>query len=79
MRLVKGNVERVVESVAKIQALKNEGFKEMGDMPAPEKKEEKELSDMGVKELKDLAKQLGKEGCSGLNKEELLEVLKDVV
>lgn len=39
----------------------------------------RELDEMTVPELKALAKEKGLEGTSGLNKEELLSVLKDVV
>ena len=78
MRLIRKNVERVAESEAAIEKLKAEGFKEL------EKQEEKpempvNLADMNVTQLKALAKQKGLEGCSGLSKEELLEVLEGVV
>lgn len=81
MRLAKGNVERVATNQTVIEKLKREGFREM------EKKTEKkmpdiqemDLSELTVTELRKLAKENGLEGCSSLNKEQLLKTLKDVV
>lgn len=80
MRLIKGNVERIVESEVKAAKLKNAGFQDLA-----ESKEQKEevgavvIADMNVTELKAMAKEKGLEGYSSLTKEELLEAIKDVV
>lgn len=80
MRLIRNNVERVAKSETQIAKLKAEGFEEMPSMEATDKQQEaKELSEMNTQELKQVAKERGIEGYSGLKKEELLEVLKDVV
>jgi hypothetical protein len=88
MRLIKGNVERIVEDQVKAGKLKADGFKELDAIV--EVREEtitgaeahiepgKKLEDMTVPELKNLAKEKGIEGSSSLNKGDLLSVLKDV-
>lgn len=88
MRLVKGNVERIVEDQVKAERLKADGFKELdavGEVKAeaiigPNAPVEpgKSLEDMMVVELKALAKERGIDGVSSLNKADLLAVLKDV-
>lgn len=89
MRLIKGNIERIVEDKVKADRLMADGFKELNavakaDPEAPIELEspaepEKQLEDMTVPELKALAKEKGIEGATSLNKEDLLAVLKDVV
>lgn len=81
MRLIKGNVERVTESEAMAAKLKALGFKPLGlEVHVPESEEgAADIEKMTVPELKALAKEKGIDGYSSLNKEELLEVLKDVV
>lgn len=79
MRLIRNNVERIAESAAQIARLKAEGFKEMEPAITTGEKESKGLHEMNTQELRELANKLGIEGCSGLKKAELLEVLKDVV
>lgn len=78
MRLFKGNVERIAESQAKISKLKAEGFLEMGALP-DEDSVPKNVEEMSLSELKDLARKKGLTGYSSLAKAELLEALKDVV
>lgn len=89
MRLIKGNVERIVEDQVMAAKLFADGFKELGEVREvePEKQEEpenlpepeKNLEDMTVPELKALAKEKGIEGASSLGKEDLLAVLKEVM
>lgn len=78
MRLFKGNVERIAESQAKIAKLKTEGFLEMGALPDADSVP-KNVEEMSLSELKDLARKKGLTGYSSLAKAELLEALKDVV
>ena len=89
MRLIKGNVERIVKDDVKASKLIADGFKELGESKEsePEKQSgsenplepEKSLEDMTVPELKALAKEKGIEGASSLGKEDLLAVLKEVM
>lgn len=88
MRLVKGNVERIVEDQVKVDRFKADGFKELeaaGKVnveaitePETTVESEKNLEDMTVSELKALAKEKGIDGTSSLAKEDLLAVLKEV-
>lgn len=88
MILVKGNVERETESMATITLLKKEGFKELPSAPVEDKMAEgtpledeykPDLESMSLEELKALAKEKGMSGVSSLNKDQLKEVLKDMV
>jgi len=89
MRLIKGNVERIVKDDVKASKLIADGFKELSVAnevesekqaePEAPQEPEKKLEDMTVPELKILAKEKGIEGASSLNREDLLAVLKDVV
>lgn len=88
MRLIKGNVERIVKDDVKASKLIADGFKELTAAneesekqvePEVQQELEKKLEDMNVTELKALAKEKGIDGTSSLNKEDLLAVLKDVV
>ncbi|WP_434310173.1 Rho termination factor N-terminal domain-containing protein [Hominifimenecus sp. rT4P-3] len=75
MRLIKDNVERIVEDEAQIHNLETAGFKALkADFEA-----KPDLEKMKVDELKALAKERGIEGTASLTKTELLSVLKDVV
>lgn len=88
MRLIKGNIERIVEDQVKADRLKADGFKELeateevkteaitGSETLIEQK--KKLEDMTVPELKALAKEKGIDGFSSLNRDDLLSVLKEV-
>lgn len=85
MRLKKDNVERITDSEKMIAKLKAKGFEEAEtssrDMPRGGEADTgvRELCEMNVQELKALAKEKGLEGYSGLTKEQLLTILKDVV
>lgn len=89
MRLIKGNVERIVKDDVKASKLIADGFKELGEEREAEPQKqaepenptepEKNLEDMTVPELKALAKEKGIEGASSLGKEDLLAVLKEVM
>lgn len=80
MRLKKGNVEREADGI-KAERLLNDGFTrvEAVKMQSPEVSAKKDLSEMTVEELKNLAKEKGISGAYALTKAELQEVLKDVV
>lgn len=88
MILVKGNVERETESLTTIALLKKEGFKELPSALEEDKTAEgtpledeskPDLESMSLEELKALAKEKGMSGVSSLNKDQLKEVLKDMV
>jgi hypothetical protein len=93
MILVKGNVERETESMTTIALLKKEGFEELPSAPEEDKTAEgaqvegtpvedeskPDLESMSLEELKALAKEKGMSGVSSLNKDQLKEVLKDMV
>lgn len=88
MRLIKGNVERIVEDQVKADRLLEDGFVHLDIVEAvqPETlarseippEAEKNLGDMTVPELKALAKEKGIDGFSSLNRDDLLSVLKEV-
>lgn len=81
MRFIKDNVERVTESEAMAEKLKDLGFKPL-DMEEGVQElggETTNLDKMTVPDLKALAKEKGIEGTASLNKGELLAVLRDVV
>lgn len=80
MRLKRGNVEREADGI-KAKQLMKDGFEMVENVRAqsPEVSVKKDLSEMTVEELKNLAKEKGISGASALTKTELQEVLKDVV
>lgn len=80
MRLKRGNVEREADGI-KAKQLMKDGFEMLENVRAqsPEVSVKKDLSEMTVEELKNLAKEKGISGASALTKAELQEVLKDVV
>ena len=80
MILVKENVEKIANTEEQINKLKTAGFKELqANEPAETSKTEKPVEEMNVKELREIAKEKGISGYSSLAKEELMELLKDVV
>lgn len=80
MRLKRGNVEREADGI-KAEQLMKDGFEMVENVRAqsPEVSVKKDLSEMTVEELKNLAKEKGISGAYALTKAELQEVLKDVV
>jgi len=71
-RLIRSNIERVVNDEHVHDSLIKQGYKLIED---PENTN-KNLSDLTVEGLKELAKEKGIEGISKMKKEELIEVLK---
>lgn len=78
IRLINGNVERVVSDEANAQKLQGDGFRRMGpnagSKPTPGGKS---LADMTVEELKALAKDRKIAGYGALNKDDLLAILEE--
>jgi beta-lactam-binding protein with PASTA domain len=73
-------VERISEDSAVIAKLKVDGFIPLDkEKTVSEQETIKDLSEMNVSELKELAKQKGLTGYTSLTKDQLLEALKDVV
>lgn len=80
MRLIKDNVERIASAPAQIARYKADGYRPLdGETDTVNTELSTNIDDMDIKELKALAKEKGLEGYSGLNKTELLAVLKGVV
>lgn len=77
MRLIKGNVERVVSTEGAAAKLLSDGFRLLQTETVEEVEQSKDLADFKVDELKALAKEKGIAGCESLTKKELLEVLKE--
>lgn len=80
MILKRGNVEREADGI-KAEQLMKDGFEMVENVRAqsPEVSVKKDLSEMTVEKLKNLAKEKGISGAYALTKAELQEVLKDVV
>lgn len=82
MILIRDNVERVATNDGQIARLKAQGFVEVGGNASADSTEPQPVGDitkMTVSQLRDLAREKGIEGANALKKEELLEVLKDVI
>ena len=80
IRLIKGNVERIVLSEEQAKKLEANSFKRVtaDEQTQPEKGTEDtkpSLEGLTVKELREMAKEKGIEAASSLNKEDLLKVL----
>lgn len=78
MRLIKGNVERIVETQSQAERYLANGFKSLDVVSEQKKEDGKSLDKMNVTELKELAKEKGIEGYESLTKNELMAVLKEV-
>lgn len=76
MRLKCKNVERIVDSEAKAKKLEAAGFVVCDDGKGVTREETKEVKEMTLSELRNLAKEKGIEGAGSLTKAELLSVLK---
>jgi large subunit ribosomal protein L21 len=90
MRLINENVEREAEG-ADIQKWKNRGYAELETEEIPSdsaednsetedsssKEDKQNLEALTIQELKELAKSKGLEGTSSLNKQQLIDVLKE--
>lgn len=90
MRLINENVEREAEG-ADIQKWKNRGYAELETEEIPSdsaednsetedsssKEDKQNLEAFTIQELKELAKSKGLEGTSSLNKQQLIDVLKE--
>jgi hypothetical protein len=76
MLLIKENVERITDSPRAIALLKAKGYKEITKSV---NESSINLQELSKDELKTLAKEKGLEGCASFTKDQLLEVLKDVV
>lgn len=81
MRLIKGNIERIAQTVDAIAKLKADGYKEAKPvmMAVHEVEKAVDISEMDTAHLRALAKEKGLSGYSALTKAELLDTLKDVV
>lgn len=75
MRLKRGNVEREVEDEFHAAKFMKDGYKPMEEMTDPTETETKDVQEMSLEELRQLAKAKGLKGTSSLAKQELLEIL----
>lgn len=76
MKLKNHNVERIVSTDAQINKLKKQGYKEIEKETLSESTP---LEKMKMTELRTLAAEKEIEGYENLRKEELIEILKDVM
>ena len=75
MRLKRGNVEREVEDELHTAKFMKDGYEPMEETTDPKETETKDVQDMSLEELKQLAKAQGLKGASSLARQELLEIL----
>lgn len=81
MILINGNVERVATNEAQEHRLRALGFKPIAadEENTQDTVEKKEINEISVKQLRELAEEKGIKSASSLKKEELQEILKDVI
>lgn len=75
MRLKRGNVEREVEDEFHAAKFMKDGYKPTEEMTDPTETGTKDVQEMSLEELRQLAKAKGLKGTSSLAKQELLEIL----
>ena len=75
MRLKRGNVEREVEDESRVAKFVKDGYKPMEKITDSKETETKDVQEMSLEELRQLAKAKGLKGTSSLAKQELLEIL----
>lgn len=75
MRLKRGNVEREVEDESHVAKFVKDGYKPMEKITDSKETETKDVQEMSLEELRQLAKAKGLKGTSSLAKQELLEIL----
>lgn len=73
MRLKRGNVEREVEDEFHVAKFVKDGYKPMEKITDSKETEKKDVQEMSLEELRQLAKAKGLKGTSSLAKQELLE------
>ncbi|AXU30899.1 Rho termination factor N-terminal domain-containing protein [Clostridioides difficile] len=71
-RLIRDNIERIVNDTSEKEKLMYNGFKLLED------KKNINIENLGIEELKNLAKENGIEGYSKLKKDELIEKLNSI-
>lgn len=75
MRLKLGNVEREVKDEFHAAKFVKAGYEPMEETVDSKETETKDVQDMSLEELRQLAKAKGLKGVSSLAKQELLEIL----
>ncbi|HAU5258432.1 Rho termination factor N-terminal domain-containing protein [Clostridioides difficile] len=71
-RLIRDNIEKIVNDTSEKEKLMYDGFKLLED------KKNINIENLGIEELKNLAKENGIEGYSKLKKDELIEKLNSI-
>ncbi|HBE9761901.1 TPA: Rho termination factor N-terminal domain-containing protein [Clostridioides difficile] len=71
-RLIRDNIERIVNDTSEKEKLMYNGFKLLED------KKHINIENLGIEELKNLAKENSIEGYSKLKKDELIEKLNNI-
>ena len=71
-RLIRDNIERIVNDTSEKEKLMYNGFKLLED------KKNINIENLGIEELKNLAKENGIEGYSKLKRDELIEKLNSI-